>query len=86
MTLCARLVPTSQVDELDNLDPFRRFERAYPEIGADLDAFLGASVPDAALAMLDLTERWLAAALPDYPVAAVNTVRAYIQDLAADRS
>jgi hypothetical protein len=39
---------------LDDLDPFRRFEIVYPELGAWLDQALALPVPEAAPEMLDI--------------------------------
>ncbi len=67
-----------QRDVLDNLDPVRRFEFAYPAIGADLNLILLLPVPEAACAMLDLVEG-LFADLPAYPAEAVAVIRQQIR-------
>jgi hypothetical protein len=59
----------------DNLDPFRRVERCYPQIAPRLHAALLLPPLDAASALLDLAETTLA----DMPTAAVAVVRGEIE-------
>jgi len=49
-------------DVLDNIDPVRRFEAAYPEIGAEINRLLLLETPLAAQGLLELAE----SRLPDY--------------------
>ncbi len=65
-------------DLLDNIDPQRRFEFAFPVIGAELNTLLLAATPAAAAGLLDLADRVLREHLPGYPDAAVETVRRFI--------
>lgn len=44
---------------LDDLDPFRRFELAFPELGAEIEAALRRPAPEAARALLDIAAREL---------------------------
>ena len=74
LTLLARHLPTANHAELDNLDPFRRFERAYPVLGARINAALLLTPPQAAREILAMAEEHLAH-LPDYPGAALALLR-----------
>ncbi|MFN8222237.1 MAG: hypothetical protein U0R50_03200 [Gaiellales bacterium] len=60
---------------LDDLDAFRRFERAFPELGAEL-ASLARQAPDTyALGLLDLTERLVASRFPGLDLTALEVTR-----------
>lgn len=69
--LIARYVPSERTSLLDGFDPLRRFERAYPEVGAEI---LAALRNDPAR-LLDLAERELRPLLPDLPWPALEAVR-----------
>jgi len=75
LRLLARHVPPEAVVPLDDLDPFRRFERAYPRLGGELNAALALPPLDAALALLDVAARELGPRVPSWPGAAARTVR-----------
>jgi hypothetical protein len=73
LRLVAALVPPEDPAAPDDLDPFRRFERGWPRLAADLGAQRVLPVPEAAEAMLALAERALpAGTLPPAGVAAVR--------------
>ncbi len=72
-------VPAEVPASLDNMDPFRRFEQAFPALGAEINAGLLLPVPLAALVLLDLVEREVRDTLSAYPADAVQTVRRAIQ-------
>ena len=72
--LLACHVPKEADHPLDDLDPFRRFERSWPTLGRDLDAALRAPVAEAARGLLEIARRELAGRLPGYPAEAVETV------------
>ncbi|HYV44889.1 MAG TPA: hypothetical protein VFA20_08510 [Myxococcaceae bacterium] len=55
MVLIARHVPGA--GGLDPFDPHRRFERAYPSIGAEIDQALSRGGPEGALLLLAIAER-----------------------------
>jgi hypothetical protein len=55
MVLIARHAPGAA--GLDPFDPHRRFERAYPELGAEIDQALGRGGPEGALQLLAIAER-----------------------------
>lgn len=76
MQLIARHVPTEHPEALDNLDPLRRVEQAYPELGAEINALLSLDIDRAAVGLLDLADRLLRDRLAAYPAEAVATVRA----------
>jgi lincosamide nucleotidyltransferase B/F len=67
----------------DVLDPFRRFEQAFPPVGAEIERALSLPLPDAATALLDLLERVAGPALPNFPAEAARTLRAYLRRAAA---
>jgi len=71
MVLIARRVPGS--GELDPFDPHRRFERAYPDLAAEIDGALGRGGPEGALQLLAIAER--ATALIPLDVAAAIRAR-----------
>ncbi len=70
---------TTRHDVLDSIDTLRRFEVAFPEVGAELNAILLEGVPDAARKLLALVERQLRHHLEDYPAEAVEVVRRYAE-------
>ena len=63
---------------LDGLDSLRRFERVFPEIGAELAAVVRLDPVEGGPALLDVLERELRPRRPDLPWAAVDAVRARI--------
>jgi hypothetical protein len=71
-------VPSPQAAILDDLDPLRRFERAYPELGAELAAIVRLPPDEAAVALLDLTERELRGRRPELPWGGFDAVRARV--------
>lgn len=79
LPLLATYVPARHPDRLDNIDPTRRFEQAYPALGAEINALLLWETPQAAAGLLALADRLLRAALPAYPVEAVAVVRRFIE-------
>lgn len=78
LRLLARHVPAGERPLLDNLDPFRRFERVYPQLGHDLNHILQQAPPQAALALLDFADTHLANSITDFPQEAVTVVRRHI--------
>jgi hypothetical protein len=75
--LAAR-VPAANAALLDDLDVYRRFERAYPAIGAEVVSALGGDPITTAQRMLAIFERYLATA-EGYPAEAVTTTSAFLQ-------
>jgi hypothetical protein len=76
--LLSKHLPSENRNLLDNLDPFRRFERAYPEIGANLNALFNEDLPAAAIHLLDFAERTIGH-LPQFPTKAFDTVRSVVR-------
>ncbi len=72
LRLAARHLSRADPGALDDLDPARRFERAFPALAAEIDAALGRDVPEAARALLGAAVRALGARLPAEGVAAVT--------------
>lgn len=58
-------LPSERADVLDGLDARRRFELAYPDLGAELDDVLSAPLPEASRRLLALARRDLGDRLPD---------------------
>jgi hypothetical protein len=74
--LLIRTVPAESASLLDGFDSLRRFERAYPELGAELAAIVRLDPADGGPAILDVLERELRPLRPDLPWSAVDAVRA----------
>lgn len=72
--LLARHVPAAGASLLDDLDPLRRFERVYPEIGAEIGRLLDEPAPECARGLLALAARELDGRLRSYPSEAVAAV------------
>jgi hypothetical protein len=75
LRLLARHVPREEEVPLDELDPLRRFERAYPALGARVNAALSLPPLEAALAVLDLAEGELAGRGAEWPGGAAAVLR-----------
>jgi hypothetical protein len=73
--LLAANVPGERPEVLDDIDPRRRFELAFPELAAEIDAALAADPEAGALALLGLAERELGAGLEAWPRAAAAVRR-----------
>ncbi|HET7504497.1 MAG TPA: hypothetical protein VFK02_25925 [Kofleriaceae bacterium] len=56
----------------DSLDPARRFERAYPELGQELELTMRRPIPEAARQLLAIGARELGDLLPPTAVSAVS--------------
>jgi lincosamide nucleotidyltransferase B/F len=78
--LLGKHVPSETKSVLDGLDPFRRFEVAYPELGKRLNACCNEYVPVATDQLLDLAEQALLTRLPEFPQEAFQAVRKYIRE------
>ena len=73
--LIARHVPAERSGLLDDLDPLRRFEVAYPELGAEVAAALRLAPPEAAARLLELGERELRTRVPGLAWDVLEAVR-----------
>jgi predicted nucleotidyltransferase len=74
--LLARGLPSPGAALLDEFDPLRRFERAYPALGAELAEILRRAPDDAAVALLDVAGRELRERLPNLAWRGYDAVRA----------
>jgi hypothetical protein len=74
--LLIRTLPAPNASILDEFDSLRRFERAYPELGAELAAIVQLDPADGGPALLDVLERELRPLRPDLPWPALDAVRA----------
>jgi len=72
--LVARVLSSESASVLDNLDSLRRFERAYPALGAELAAAVRLAPPEAGLRLLEVLERELRPLRPDLAWAAFVAV------------
>lgn len=70
VTLIEKHIPSNNANCLDNLDPMRRFELAYPEIGKELDDILKMEVPQAAKELMKLAVKNLASRMDGFPTEA----------------
>lgn len=73
--MLVRHIPAERKSLLDNLDPFRRFDLVYPELGAELDAILVLPPPQAGLGLLEFAEKHLRPRVTDFPEGAFRTIR-----------
>lgn len=80
LSLLSRHVSSARRGLLDDLDPLRRFELAYPDLGRDLGDILGRPTPAAARGLLELARRELGPKLPGFPFRAADVVAAQIKD------
>lgn len=71
--LVARHVPAADAGLLDGLDPFRRFDRVYPEIAREVSNALADETPRAAATLLALARRHFGE-MPGFPRAAAEAV------------
>ncbi len=81
LVLLARHIPSERRAVLDDLDPFRRFELAYPDLGRELDVLLRLETPAAALGLLGLARRELEGRMPGFPSKAAEIVRRRVAEL-----
>ena len=68
-------LPSAKEGVRDTLDACRRFERASPEIGRELEALLALDTARMAADMLDLADRTLSDVVPNYPRHHVDALR-----------
>lgn len=83
LLLLARHVPAQDPSVLDDLDPFRRVERAWPGLGAELDAALAVPAPAAARRLLAIAARELGPRLPGFPFEAAASVARVLEEWGA---
>ncbi|NLF78532.1 MAG: hypothetical protein GX573_22800 [Chloroflexi bacterium] len=75
LRLIAKHVPAEGAAALDNLDPMRRFEMAYPKTAGEINALLRLDLDRAAAGLLDLAERLLRGRVAAYPDDAARALR-----------
>ena len=80
LLLCHACLDSTQKNLLDDLDPFRRLEFAFPEIGEQLNRILALETPEAAVEMLRFAAENLSDKIPGYPAAAVSAVSRLLAD------
>lgn len=80
LKLLTRHVTPDNPTVLDNLDVFRRFERGYPPLGAELDAAMAKPVDAAARDLLTILSRELAD-VAAFPKAAFRVMAAYAAEI-----
>lgn len=76
--LLAEHVPADHPDRFDSLDPHRRFEQAFPGLGARLADAVDLPLPDAAAELLAVAEEHLVGRLPSATPEVVAAVRAVL--------
>jgi hypothetical protein len=76
--LLVRAVPAANASILDEFDSLRRFESAYPELGAELAEIVRRAPDAAAAALLDVAERELRQARPDLAWHGLDAVRSRV--------
>lgn len=79
LLLLAAHLPAAKKGLLDNLDATRRFEQAYPALGAEINALLLADTETAARGLLALAERELAPIWPEEMRRGTAVIRQFLQ-------
>jgi hypothetical protein len=79
IVLLARHRESAWKDALDDLDPFRRFETAFPALGRELDRLLDEDPASAARGLLELAARELST-VPAYPARGFDAVRRFLTE------
>jgi hypothetical protein len=82
--LLIRTLHAQNASVLDGFDSLRRFERAYPELGAELAAIVRLDPAEGGPALLDVLERELRPVRPDLAWPALDAVKARLSLGAAD--
>jgi hypothetical protein len=77
--LIARVVPSENASQLDNLDALRRFELAYPVLGEELARVVRLAPAEAGLRLLEVLAREVRPRRPDFAWAALDAVLARAQ-------
>lgn len=79
LPLLAAHLPADKKGVLDSLDATRRFEQAYPALGAEINALLLADTETAARGLLALAERELAPIWPKEMRRGTAVIRQFLQ-------
>jgi len=80
MILIEKYLPSENKEIIDNLDPFRRFEFMYPDLGEEINEILLKPILDAAKQMLNVLERELSEYLDARHQEAINIMRKYLSN------
>lgn len=81
LSLVRDFVPAENDTPTDDLDPYRRIERAHPEICGCLNALLTAPLPELAETILSLVEEHLSDRVPAFSAESLAAVRAVLARL-----
>lgn len=82
LRILAHCLPSGSETRLDNLDPFRRFEREFPEQGRTLHRLLLQDPGPCARQLLAFAEEQLAHRMEHYPARAVQVIRNQLEQWA----
>jgi hypothetical protein len=80
MPLLAWTLPADDKSQLDNLDPLRRFEKTFPDVGAELVEALNVPALEGARRLLAIYERTFSDH-PDHNAEATATVKRFLDGL-----
>lgn len=81
LNLITHYLPTENKGLLDNLNPFRRFEKCYPKLGQDLYEALNSPIPEMCKRLMEIGERELAPQMSNFPTEAFEVVNRHISRL-----
>lgn len=82
LSVIIEVVPFEQEASLDNLDPFRRVEHAFPKLAQEIHNALLLEPMESAQALLQIAETHILSVwMPEKP-AAVSVIKTYIEDAA----
>lgn len=82
LSVLVNALPHEQEANLDNLDPFRRFEQGYPTLAQKIHTALLEPPLACAMSLLQIADDALNDHFEDYPADAVRVVQAYLAKLA----
>jgi hypothetical protein len=77
MKLLCHYLPADNKQKLDNLDPFRRFEIVFPQLGQEINAALLLDNEDCAQALLAIADRELKDRMPNYPNITAKLIKTF---------
>jgi hypothetical protein len=86
LRLLTHCLPKESEAQLDNLDPFRRFERVFPEQARTLHHLLLLEPGLCARQLLSFAEEQLAHRMERYPARAVQAIRSQLEQWAPGRA
>jgi hypothetical protein len=75
VNLVIKHIPPEDSNAVDNINPLRRFEQAYPALGEKLNLLLDMETPRYVSGMLDLFEENFRGIMDNYPHQLVETIR-----------